>query len=72
MDIKDGVVVRAYQGELRITDMDGMHLNKIHLPQERFVTHVTMQPFGRLIMGFSSGEIGRFEFRNQSLRLIVD
>lgn len=72
MDIKDGVIIRTYQGELRITDMDGMTLNKIHLPQERFATHVTMQPFGRIIMGFSSGEIGRFEFRNQSLRLIVD
>lgn len=71
MFVGDEIVIRAHKGEFRIMNRDGMSINKIHLPNERFPMHIKMQPFGRILMGFHTGEVGRFEFRNQSLRLIM-
>jgi len=71
MFVSDEIVIRAHRGEFRIVNRDGMTINKIHLPKERFPMHVKMHPFGRILMGFHTGEVARFEFRNQSLRLIM-
>lgn len=72
MFVSDGVIIRSNTSCFKILDMDGTTINKLPLPKNLFPMKIKMHPYGRILMGFQTGEIGRFDFRSQSMRFIMD
>lgn len=73
MDVLGGAIARAYKGQLELTGIDGLSLNKIPLPKDSYASKLKIYPKGRIIIGFSTGEVARFDFRSSNaLRFIMD
>ncbi|MCB9062524.1 MAG: hypothetical protein H6622_13460 [Halobacteriovoraceae bacterium] len=71
MYVTEEVVIRGYREQIVFFDNEGISINKVHLPKGRFPMKILMHPYGRVLLGMHTGEIGIFEFRCSSIRWIV-
>ncbi len=70
--VDDRIVIRGEMEQFRISDREGVGITAMKLPKGRFPMQIQMHRFGRITMGFQTGEVGRFEYLSQSLRFIMD
>ncbi len=70
--VDDLVVIRGEYEQFRISNREGVGIKLIKLPKGRFPMQIQMHHFGRITMGFQTGEVGRFEYRSQAVRFIMD
>ncbi len=71
MCVSDRVIIRSQKASFKVFDLDGGTIIKIPLPAELFAMKIKMIPWGRIILCFQDGKVGRFEFRPQSLRFLM-
>ncbi|MCK5883896.1 MAG: hypothetical protein KAG61_09420 [Bacteriovoracaceae bacterium] len=70
MDSSGKVFARVYQEKILITDMHGDTINEVKLYEGIFPSRVKILPHNRLAIGFHTGCVACFEFREHPLKLV--